>query len=410
MRESSNPQQKIEINVSLHPAQAEVHRHPARFKVLSAGRRLGKTLLGTFEVFEAGAQGKRAWWVAPSYKMTEVGWRPLRVMAQKVGAKVYKDDRLIEFKNDGLIAVRSADTPDSLRSEGLDLVVLDEAAYSKEEAWTEALRPALADRKGRAMFLSSPAGRNWYWRLWTEAASGDNPDWHAWQFPTSANPFIDPSEIEDARRGLPEMVFRQEFLAEFVDDAGAVFRNIHACATAEWQDSAVAGHQYILGVDTGKYLDFSVIAVLDVNLKAIVHMDRFNMLDYAIQRGRLSAICDKFHPITTIVERNSIGDAQIEELMRDGLAIQPFLTTSASKQIAVDALALALEKEDIHFINDPVLVGELQAYQVTRLPSGMLRYSSPSGSHDDCCMAVMIAWQAIASTVTDVCYANVRLR
>ncbi len=407
----SQPRQTIQINVSLHPAQAEVHRHPARFKVVDSGRRFGKTLYGTFQTFEVGAQGGRAWWVAPSYKMTEVGWRPIRQMAQRIGAKVYKDDRIVEFPwSGGEIAVRSADSPDSLRSEGLDLVVLDEAGYTKEEAWTEALRPALADRKGRAIFLSSPNGMNWFWRLWLEAASGDNPDWHAWQFPTSANPYIDPKEIEDARRMLPERVFRQEFLAEFIDDAGSVFRNIHACATATPQEKPIEGHKYLAGVDWGKYDDWTCVAILDINEKAIVKIDRFNMLDYAIQVGRLTALAEIFRPEVIICERNSVGDPILEQLMRSGLPVQPFLTTSASKQLAVDALALALEKGEISFINDLSLVGELQAYGATRLPSGMLRYSAPSGSHDDQVVAVMLAWQGIASTISEVCYASVRLR
>jgi hypothetical protein len=96
--------------------------------------------------------------------------------------------------------------------------------------------------------------------------------------------------------------------------------------------------------------------------------------------------------------------------MRDGLPIQPFTTTSASKQLAVDALALALEKQEISLINDPVLVGELQAYEATRLASGMLRYTAPPGSHDDTVVGVMLAWQGIAATVMDVHFANVRLR
>lgn len=406
----SSGQQTIQINVSLHKPQAEVHRHPARFKVVDAGRRWGKTLEGTFEAFEVGAQGKRAWWVAPSYKMTEVGWRPLRQMGQKVGAHVYKDDRVIEFPNGGLIAVRSADTPDSLRSEGLDFVVFDEAAYAKEEAWTEALRPSLADRKGRAMFLSTPNGKNWYWRLWLNAASGDDPEWAAWQFPTSTNPFIDPAEIEAARRSLPERVFRQEFLAEFIDDAGAVFRNIHACVTATRQDEPIDGHQYIVGADWAKYDDFTSLSVLDVNQKAIVYIDRFNMLDYAIQVGRLKALCERFRPQVVIAERNSMGEPLVEQLLAEGLPIQPFLTTSASKQQAVDALSLALERQEIGLLDDRILIAELQAYEATRLPSGMLRYSAPSGSHDDVVTSVMLAWQGIAATVMDVYYASVRLR
>lgn len=406
----SPPRQVIQINVELTPPQSEVKFSDARFRMMVAGRRTGKTYLGTLETFEVGARGGRAWWVAPTYKMTEVGWRPIRVMAQKVGAKVYKDDRTVHFPNGGEIAIRSADNPDSLRSEGLDFVVFDEAGFAKEQAWSEALRPALADRMGRALFCTTPNGRNWVWRLWLYATTGDDPEWAAWQFPTSANPHIQPSEIEAAKRALPERTFLQEFMAEFIDDAGVVFRNIHACATAGWQEKRIDGHQYLFGLDWGKYDDFTVISVLDVNEKAIVHLDRFNMLDYAIQVGRLEAMVEKFKPQLIIAERNSIGDPVIEQLQRMGMPVQPFLMTSASKQQAVDALALALEKEDISFVDDRIFLGELQAYEATRLPSGMLRYGAAPGNHDDTVVSVMLAWQGISTAVTEVHYADFRLR
>src|SRR4030067_198797 len=156
----------IQINAHPHPGQRMVHRHPARFKILAAGRRWGKTRLGVNECLAVAAQGGRAWWVAPSYKMSEVGWRPIRRMAGKVGAEVRKADRQVIFPGGGEVAVRSADNPDSLRGEGLNLVILDECAFMQEEAWTEALRPALSDRQGKAIFISTPSGRNWFWRLW----------------------------------------------------------------------------------------------------------------------------------------------------------------------------------------------------------------------------------------------------
>jgi phage terminase large subunit-like protein len=188
----------IQIDVKPHPGQALVHSHPARFKVLACGRRWGKTRQGVNEAYDVAANGGRAWWVAPNYKMSEVGWRPLRRIGQKIGAEIRRVDRQILLPNGGEVVVRSADDPQSLRGEGLDLVVIDECAYVAEQAWTEALRPSLSDRQGSAIFISTPKRRNWFFRLFQQGLE-DGGEWMAWQFPTAANPYIDPAEIEAAR-------------------------------------------------------------------------------------------------------------------------------------------------------------------------------------------------------------------
>jgi len=117
-------------------------------------------------------------------------------------------------------------------------------------------------------------------------------------------------------------------------------------------------------------------------------MDRFNQIDYAVQLGRLQALAEKFNPATIIAERNSMGDPLVEQLVRMDLPVQAFTTTQASKAQAIDALALGFEKGEIRILSDPVLIGELQAYQAERLPSGMLRYSAPEG----CTMIQLWRW------------------
>lgn len=384
----------IRIDATPHPGQAAVHHSPARFKVLDCGRRWGKTRLGVMECLDVAAKRGRAWWVAPSYKMSEVGWRPLRRMAGRIpGADVRKVDRQVLLPGGGEVAVRSADNPDSLRGEGLDFVVMDECAFMHEDAWSQALRPALSDRMGRALFISTPKGRNWFWRLWVLGQQGGD-EWRSWQFPTSSNPFIAASEIEAARAHLPERVFRQEYLAEFIDDAGGVFRRVMEAATATPQERAVAGHSYVMGVDWGKHQDFSALAVLDLETRELVCLDRFNQIDYTVQTNRLKALAERFRPVNIVAESNAMGDPLIEQLRRDGLPVTPFQTTHATKTAAIDALALAFERGDIRIVPEAVLVNELQAYEMQRLPSGLLRYTAPAGMHDDTVMALALAWAA----------------
>lgn len=188
----------------------------ARFKVLAAGRRWGKTSLGVTLGLRTGLEGGRAWWVAPTFPLAQVGWRVLKHLSRKIPrVEVREADRMVALPGGGEIQVKSADNPDSLRGAGLDGVVIDEAAYAKEEAWTESLRPALADRQGWALFISTPDGLNWFHRLYERA--GRLAGWQAWQCPTWENPRIAEEELEHARAQMGELVFRQEFAAEFLD-------------------------------------------------------------------------------------------------------------------------------------------------------------------------------------------------
>lgn len=372
----------------LHPGQLEVANHPARFKVLSCGRRWGKTRLGVLLCLKVALKGGIAWWVAPSYKTAEIGWRLLVRLAKTIpGARVRLSDKTISF-GEGMVQIRSAHDPDSLRGEGLDFLVIDECAYIVERAWVEVLRPTLSDKVGGAMFISTPAGRNWFWRMYQI----DNNEWKSFNFPTGSNPYILPSEIEAARVSLPNVVFRQEYLAEFIHDGIGVFRNIKP--TKDIKIGPIAQNHYVFGVDWGKLRDFTVITVLDVARKSVVAIDRFNMIDYQLQLGRLMNLYNRYKPRTIVAEQNAMGVPLLEQLERAGLPIEGFVTTNASKKNIIEDIALALENDTLLIPDNPILINELLAFETSRTPSGMIRYAAPEGSHDDCVMSLALAWYA----------------
>jgi len=203
-------------------------------------------------------------------------------------------------------------------------------------------------------------------------------------------------EIEQLWRTTPERIFEQEILAAFIEDSGGIFRGVMDAATAERQDKATPDHEYIFGIDWAKHSDYTVIAVLDATTNELCHLDRFSQIDYQTQLGRLEGLFIRFEPHNIIAERNSMGEPLIEQLQRQGYPVQPFTTTNASKAEAVDALALAFERREIKIINEPSLIAELQAFESTRLPSGMLRYAAPEGMHDDTVVALMLAWHGVA--------------
>jgi phage FluMu gp28-like protein len=379
-----------------HAAQAAIMQDATRFRVVSAGRRFGKSKLGVAECLKVAAeQGGRAWWIAPIFKMTNVGWRPLVQMANKIpGASISLSEKAIMFPGGGEITVRSADNPNSLRGEGLDFVIIDEAAFIDPAVWPEAIRPALSDRQGRALFISTPKGRNWFWEIYRRGVAGET-GWKSFTFPTSANPYIQAIEIEAAKADLPDIIFRQEYLAEFVDMEGAVFRRIQEAATLEQIEAPEEGRQYIAAVDPAASVDYTVVTVWDVQSKQCIHMDRFNRVDYTVLGDRLHAVYKLFECETMTIEVNGIGQGVVDHLQDRGMTIIPFTTTSATKQGAITKLQSAFEHGEIRIVNNATMIGELLSFESKRSPSGSYQYSAPDGMHDDCVMSLALGWNAI---------------
>lgn len=389
---------------ALHPAQRLVEQCQARFIVLAAGRRFGKTRLGVSRCVWEALRGRRVWWIAPTYKLSAVGWRGLKQLARQVpGTFIRESDHLVVFATGGSVQVRSGDEPDSLRGEGLDYVVLDEAAFMAEEVWTHAVRPALSDRRGRALFISTPSGRNWFWQLYERGLADERGEWRSFHFTTADNPHISADEIEEARRQLPERVFRQEYLAEFAEDSGAVFRNVATVSRLQPLSlDAIrqqhAGHELVLGVDWGKSDDYTVFSLVCATCRQQLLLERSNRQDYQFQLQRLRALVRDLGLQRTMVvaERNAMGEPLLEQLWRAGLQVRPFTTTASSKPPLIEALVLALERGELLLLDDAVQQRELQSYTIAlNRVTGHPTYAAPPGLHDDTVMALALAWYGV---------------
>jgi phage terminase large subunit-like protein len=372
--------------------------------VVACGRRFGKTETGKILLIERALAGRIGWWISPTYRMADDVWRSLKASLAGVATDKSESMRRLDLPGGGVIRVRSGHDPDALRGAGLDLAVLDEAAYLHPDVWRAAIRPALADRRGEALFLSTPRGRNWFWGLWMHGQTAAHDQWKSWRFSTTANPLIDPAEVEAARAQLPERIFREEYLAEFLDDAAGVFRRVEEAATARAEDGPQPGERYVFGVDWARDADFTCIAVLAVGTRRLVALDRFNEIGWSLQRGRLAALAARWLPEAIWAEANSIGGPNIEALQNEGLPVIPFTTTATSKGPLIEALALALERGELAILPDPALVGELQAYRLERLPSGRFRYSAPPGEHDDCVIALALAWHGASQAGSGISF------
>lgn len=379
----------------LHRHQRAIKRHRARFKVVACGRRWGKTTLGVHVAADMAAnRRKQVWWVAPTYSLAFQVWRKFKEILAPFWSYKLEAERHIDLPGGGSITIKSADDPNSLRGVGLDYLVVDEAAYVVEEAWTASLRPALTDRRGRALLISTPRGRNWFWRLYLRGKGSDHPDWQSWQFATETNPTIDPAEIEDARALLPVRIFQQEYLAEFLEGGGEVFRRVRQAATAPTDAAPQPGHTYTMGCDWGRREDFTALAVVDATARRMVALERFTLVEWALQRERLVGLARRWRVESILAEANAMGEPNIEALQREGLPTEGFWTTGQSKPYIIESLNLAIERGDLALLPDESLLGELEAYTFEQMPSGQYRYHAPPGLHDDTVIALALAWRA----------------
>jgi phage terminase large subunit-like protein len=385
----------------LRPDQYAIAMHPAKTKVLSMGRRWGKTVLGGALVGITLQQHGRVAWIAPTFKNTRPMWRWL-LQATAADAKVKRltvsrSERSISTPRGGYLGIYSGENIDSIRGEHFHLVVLDEAARLSEDAWTDAIMPTLADLDGDAVLISTPKGKNWFFREWIAGQQGRR-DVQSWIAPTNANPMPTIRRaFERVSERVPERTFRQEWLAEFVDE-GSVFRNIAACLTAPFDATLDQhkGHTLVMGCDWGRENDFSTQSVGCVTCRQEVARDRFNQLDYHFQVGRIEAMARRWGVAAILTELNSMGQVTFEMLQRQGLPVIGFTTTAQTKPPLIENMALAFERGEWAWQADPTWTAELEAYERTVSPTtGRSSYSAPAGSHDDTVIArALMLWQA----------------
>ena len=215
------------LDLSLRPAQGEVFSATNRFRVLVAGRRFGKSYLACIELLKAALErpGETYFYCAPTYRMAkDIAWKTLKKIIPNSLVRSKNETELrMELINDSTIELKGTENASALRGRSLSGVVLDEAAFMEAEVWFEVLRPALADKQGWALFISTPEGTaSWFYDLWCYVDEDTTGDWKRWCFTTIQGGNVPPEEVEAARAQLDPRTFRQEFEASFENLSGLV--------------------------------------------------------------------------------------------------------------------------------------------------------------------------------------------
>lgn len=376
-----------------HAAQAQIVREAKRFNVLQCGRRFGKTTLGVDLDLDVALEGLPVGWFAPTYKLLDEAWRDVQRAAREVIVATDRQQRRLEFVGGGVLEFWSLDHPDPGRGRKYARVVIDEAGIVRdlETIWTQAIRATLTDLKGDAWFLGTPKGKNYFDQLFQRGQQGEEV-WQSWRFATVANPFLDPNEIEAARLELPDLAFRQEYLGEAVEDGSNPFgiAFIRACTVKELS-TLPARH---FGVDLAKSVDFTVTLGLDAH-KTVCAFDRFQ----APWQETFDRVRRNVGHLPCLIDSTGNGDPIVERINRSGGSnFEGFKFTQTSRQQLLEGLAAAIQKEEVHFPEGPI-VRELESFGYEYTRTGGVKYLAPEGLHDDAVMALALALAKAAQPV-----------
>lgn len=362
--------------------------HERRYGLVEASTKSGKTVACLVWLLEQALQGRahrNYWWVSPIYPQARIAFRRMKAGLPRALLSSNESELTLTLANGAVVWFKGADNPDSLYGEDVYAAVIDEASRCKEESW-HAVRSTLTATRGPVRIIGNVKGRrNWAYQLARRAESGE-PEMHYARITAAdavAAGILDEAEIEDARRVLPETVYRELYEAEPSDDGGNPFgltairacvAPLHACPPVAW------------GVDLAKSVDWTVpIGLCDHG--CVCRFDRWQ----APWESTIARLHTQLAGVPALIDSTGVGDPVLEALQQHGMAgATGFKFSSASKQQLMEGLAVAIQQQRIGYPDGPI-VQELEAFEYVYTRTGV-RYSAPEGLHDDCVCALALAW------------------
>ena len=313
----------------------------------------------------------------------------------------------MELINGSKILFRSTENPDSLRGYTNTYLIIDEAAFVKDNVWTEVLKPTILVRGKKILFLSTPKNKgNYLYKLDLLGKDPDNKEYVSIQGSSYDNPFIDPKDLDEARQTMPEDIYRAEVLGEWVDGGGSVFKNIdNYCVLPEWRPYNQS-NRYYAGIDVGRQQDYSVLTILDDKGNVVfVYRDNNTSWDGII--NEMSKHLQRYKA-TAMMEVNGIGDPLYEQLSKKYKDLHPFITTNQSKTQIIEDLIYELNTDNLKLPTEDLfrpLYNELNTFTYSYSPSTRkVQYKAINGAHDDTIMSLAIGLHSLREKKTKGSY------
>jgi len=322
----------MNLDIKLLPWQQQVWNDQSRFKVVAAGRRTGKSRLAAWMLIVEALQADRGnvWYVAPTQgQARDIMWLTLLELGNPVIESSHVNNMQIKLVNGAVISLKGADRPETMRGVSLKFVVLDEYADMKPSVFEQILRPALADLKGKSLFIGTPMGRNHFYELYNYGEKQDDKEYKSWHFTSFDNPLLDPKEIEAAKKSMSSFAFRTEFMASFEAASGGIFKE-------EWikiDDEEPKDGRYFVAVDLAgfenvaaattakkKRLDQSAIAIVKITAEGwwVANIE-FGRWDIKQTAQKIFDVVRDYEPVCVGIERGALKNAvlpYLSDLMR----------------------------------------------------------------------------------------------
>jgi hypothetical protein len=295
----------------------------------------------------------------------------------------------IELRNGSVIQLIAAD---EFKKSGVGTnpigVVFSEYSITDPEAW-KFVSPILAVNGGWAIFNFTPRGMNHAWTLLQQVK--DNNKWFVQTLTVDDTKVLTGEALEEEKRNNPQDLFEQEYYCKFIEGAGSFFKRIDQILIEE-NDKVIPNHKYQMGVDLAKYQDYTVITLIDLNTFEVLKQERFNQLDWNLQKSKIEATYHKYNRPLIYIDSTGVGDPIYEDLARAGLRIEGFKFTEQSRKDLLNNLAIKIEQTKIRIPDNQTLKDELLSFHwELKGEGGKTKLVVPDGLHDDCVMSLALA-------------------
>ena len=366
----------------------------AKYITTVSPRQAGKTMLAINMMlyFAINDKGTTTCFISPIYSQ-----------ARKVMEEMYeaiKDSDIVEranfsnfeikLKTGSKILFKSAEREDGLRGYTFDYLIIDEAAYIKEDAWKRALQPTVFIKGKKVLLFSTPRGREWFYNIHKMGEDNEFKQYKSCRMSYQGNPYVNLEEIKSAKKALPEAIFRAEYEGEFLEGESMVFQNF---STNNLQRYPQPQGQVFCGLDTGQSSDYTVATFIDSTGK-IIDIYRDNKKTYEEMTNQVLSRVKKWKA-NLLVETNSIGGPVFESLKKQWSNTHPFNTSNSSKREIIETLILGFNEGSIQIPSielSPELHHELEVFEMKYNPkTRTVQYSARTPFHDDMIMSLAIA-------------------
>jgi len=361
-----------------------INQDDAKYYVLNIGRQFGKTLLCINHMlyWAINKPGCTIAWVSPIYKQSKKVFDELERATAASGLFEYNRSELIVKGCGSTIMFFSGERPDNIRGNTFDYLIIDEFAFTRSELWSEVLSATVLVKGKKVIFISTPKGKNHFYELYLQQNYDDR--YKSFHFSSYDNPMIDVQDLEERKRSLPDHIFRQEYLAEFLDNASGLFRNV--------RDSigiAQSGTNYF-GLDVGRSDDYTVLTIQNQS-GGVVLIERWRHDEWSRIINKVATVINQYNA-NGYIEVNNQGDVFYEMLnQKCGNKVQPFTTTTKTKPMIIEDLAVDFEQGNLIIPDEDWFIDELEAFTYVYDPrTRKVKYSAPQGVHDDGVMSLAI--------------------